>query len=45
MIYVSHQMVEIQRLCSQVVRVEDGRTAAVNLDMLLRPSEEIELPH
>ena len=28
MIYVSHQMVEIQRLCSQVVRIEDGRVAA-----------------
>jgi molybdate transport system ATP-binding protein len=25
MIYVSHQMVEIQRLCSQVVQIEDGR--------------------
>jgi len=45
MIYVSHQMVEIQRLCSQVVRVEDGRTEPVNLDVLLKPSEEIELPH
>jgi molybdate transport system ATP-binding protein len=44
MIYVSHQMVEIQRLCSQVVRVEDGRTHPVNLEVLLRPSEEIELP-
>ena len=44
MIYVSHQMVEIQRLCSQVVRVEDGRTEPVNLEMLLRRSEEIELP-
>ena len=28
MIYVSHQMVEIQRLCSQVVRIEDGRVEA-----------------
>ena len=28
MIYVSHQAGEIQRLCSQVVRIEDGRTAA-----------------
>jgi len=45
MIYVSHQIVEIQRLCSQVVRVEDGRTEPVNLEVLLRPTEEIELPH
>jgi molybdate transport system ATP-binding protein len=44
MIYVSHQMVEIQRLCSQVVRVEDGRTESVNLEMLLRPAEDIEMP-
>jgi molybdate transport system ATP-binding protein len=29
MIYVSHQAGEIQRLCSQVVRIEDGRVAAV----------------
>jgi molybdate transport system ATP-binding protein len=29
MIYVSHQAGEIQRLCTQVVRVEDGRVAAV----------------
>jgi len=29
MIYVSHQAGEIQRLCSQVVRIEDGRAAAV----------------
>jgi molybdate transport system ATP-binding protein len=29
MIYVSHQAGEIQRLCSQVVRVEDGRVQAV----------------
>ena len=28
MIYVSHQAGEIQRLCSQVVRIEDGRVAA-----------------
>ncbi len=27
MIYVSHQAGEIQRLCSQVVRIEDGRVA------------------
>ncbi len=45
MIYVSHQMVEIQRLCSQVVRVEDGRTEPVNLEVLLKRTEEIELPH
>ena len=29
MIYVSHQAGEIQHLCSQVVRIEDGRVAAV----------------
>ena len=28
MIYVSHQAGEIQRLCSQVVRIEDGRVRA-----------------
>jgi molybdate transport system ATP-binding protein len=28
MIYVSHQAGEIQRLCSQVVRIEDGRVQA-----------------
>jgi branched-chain amino acid transport system ATP-binding protein len=28
MIYVSHQAGEIQRLCSQVVRIEDGQAAA-----------------
>ena len=28
MIYVSHQAGEIQKLCSQVVRIEDGRVAA-----------------
>jgi molybdate transport system ATP-binding protein len=28
MIYVSHQAGEIQRLCSQVLRIEDGRVAA-----------------
>jgi molybdate transport system ATP-binding protein len=28
MIYVSHQAGEISRLCSQVVRIEDGRVAA-----------------
>jgi len=28
MIYVSHQAGEIQRLCSQVVRIEDGRVEA-----------------
>ena len=28
MIYVSHQASEIQRLCSQVVRIEDGQVAA-----------------
>jgi molybdate transport system ATP-binding protein len=44
MIYVSHQMVEIQRLCSQVVRIEGGRAAATDLEVLLRPAEEIELP-
>jgi ABC-type molybdate transport system ATPase subunit len=44
MIYVSHQILEIQRLCSQVVRVEDGRTNPVNLEVLLRPTEEVELP-
>jgi molybdate transport system ATP-binding protein len=45
MIYVSHQIVEIQRLCAQVVRIEDGRAEPVNLEVLLRPAEEIELPH
>ena len=35
MIYVSHQAGEIQRLCSQVVRIEDGRVAASGgLDLL-----------
>jgi len=35
MIYVSHQMVEIQRLCSQVVRIEDGRVVeTADLEML-----------
>ena len=29
MIYVSHQAGEIQRLASQVVRIEDGRVHAV----------------
>ncbi|HWL30937.1 MAG TPA: molybdenum ABC transporter ATP-binding protein [Xanthobacteraceae bacterium] len=29
MIYVSHQAGEIQRLCSQVVRIEDGQVAAI----------------
>ena len=28
MIYVSHQAGEIQRLCSQVIRIEDGRVQA-----------------
>jgi molybdate transport system ATP-binding protein len=35
MIYVSHQAGEIQRLCSQVVRIEDGRVqAAGGLELL-----------
>ena len=35
MIYVSHQAGEISRLCSQVVRIEDGRVAAEGgLDLL-----------
>ena len=34
MIYVSHQAGEISRLCSQVVRIEDGR---------VRPSGGLEL--
>ena len=35
MIYVSHQAGEIQKLCSQVVRVEDGRVvAAGGLELL-----------
>ena len=35
MIYVSHQAGEIQRLCSQVVRIEDGQvTAAGGLELL-----------
>ncbi len=35
MIYVSHQAGEIQRLASQVVRIEDGRVQAVGgLDLL-----------
>jgi molybdate transport system ATP-binding protein len=37
MIYVSHQAGEIQRLCSQVVRIEDGRVAAVGGLELLGP--------
>ena len=37
MIYVSHQAGEIQRLCSQVVRIEDGRAAAVGGLELLGP--------
>jgi len=42
MIYVSHQMVEIQRLCSQVVRIEDGRAAAsADLGMLDRDQNEM----
>jgi molybdate transport system ATP-binding protein len=46
MVYVSHQMVEIQRLCSQVVRIEDGRVVeTADLEVLLRPSEEIEMSH
>ena len=45
MIYVSHQMVEIQRLCSQVVRIEDGCAEPTDLKVLLRPAEEVELPH
>jgi molybdate transport system ATP-binding protein len=35
MVYVSHQAGEIQRLASQVVRIEDGRVLAVGgLDLL-----------
>jgi molybdate transport system ATP-binding protein len=35
MIYVSHQAGEIQRLCSQVVRIDDGRVlAAGGLELL-----------
>jgi molybdate transport system ATP-binding protein len=35
MIYVSHQMVEIKRLCSQVVRIEEGRViASVDMERL-----------
>ena len=35
MIYVSHQAGEIQRLCSQVVRIEDGRVMVTGgLDLL-----------
>ena len=37
MIYVSHQAGEIQRLCSQVVRIEDGRVeASGGLELLER---------
>jgi len=41
MIYVSHQAGEIIRLASQVVKVEDGRVAAVGGHELLdvRPGE------
>ena len=52
MIYVSHQAGEIQRLCSQVVRIEDGRVAAAGgLELLdaegraLRRSVAITAPH
>ena len=42
MIYVSHQMVEIQRLCSQVVRIEDGSAlASADLEMLDRDHGEM----
>ena len=38
MIYVSHHAGEIQRLCSQVVRIEDGRVAAAGgLELLDEP--------
>ena len=37
MIYVSHQAGEIQRLCSQVVRIEDGRVEASGGLELLGP--------
>ena len=43
MIYVSHQAGEIQRLCSQVVRIEDGRVAAVGgLELLDAEGQGIE---
>jgi molybdate transport system ATP-binding protein len=45
MIYVSHQIVEIQRLCSQVVRIEDGRADFTDLEVLLQPTEEVERVH
>jgi molybdate transport system ATP-binding protein len=39
MIYVSHQAGEIQRLCSQVVRIEDGRVeASGGLELLDEPT-------
>jgi molybdate transport system ATP-binding protein len=39
MIYVSHQAGEIQRLCSQVVRIEDGRVeASGGLELLDEPA-------
>jgi molybdate transport system ATP-binding protein len=35
MIYVSHQILEIKRLCSQVVRIEDGRVMdSADLELL-----------
>ena len=46
MIYVSHQMVEIQRLCSQVVRIEDGRVVeTADLEMLPQAADAIERAH
>ena len=45
MIYVSHQAGEIQRLCSQVVRIEDGRADSIDLEVLLQPAEEVERVH
>ena len=46
MIYVSHQMVEIQRLCSQMVRIEDGRVVeTADLEMLPHATDPIESVH
>jgi molybdate transport system ATP-binding protein len=44
MIYVSHQMVEIQRLCSQVVRIEDG-SALVSADLGMLDRDHGEMAH
>ena len=46
MIYVSHQAGEIQKLCSQVVRIEDGRVvAAGGLELLDAEGGALSLLH